>query len=131
MSDSPNPDLPSPANEDLVARLWQRIWIDGALDQIGELVADPYIRHTRDGTVTTSPADYARHLESVVRTIRGTEVIVEAIASTGELVFARLTLHGVNLATEAKVKISWITQYRVADGRIAEAWTMHQSGLDW
>ena len=131
MSDSPTTNPPSAANEDLVARLWRQIWIDGALDRIGEVVADPYIRHTRDGTVTTSPADYALHLESVVRTIRGTQVIVEAIASTGDIVFASITLHGVNLATEAKVKISWITQYRVADGRIAEAWTMHQSDLDW
>ena len=121
----------SPANEALVARLWRQIWIDGALDQLDETVSDPYVRHTRDGTVTTSPAEYARHLESVVRTIRGTEVAFDAIASSGDLVFARLTLHGVNLATEAGVKITWLTQYRIAEERIVEAWTMHQSALDW
>jgi predicted SnoaL-like aldol condensation-catalyzing enzyme len=118
-------------NEELVVRLWNQIWIEGELDDLDQLVADPYIRHTRDGTVTASPAAYAEHLSSVVRMIRGTEVRVVDMASTDDMVFARLHLDGVNLDNGNTLRLTWLTQYRLADGRIAEAWTMHQSGLDW
>ena len=118
-------------HHDLVARLWNQIWIDGDLDLLDEIVADPYVRHTREGTETTTPAAYARHIESAVRVLRGTEVEINDIVSSGDLVFARLTLHGVNMETGAQVKLTWLTEYRIAGGRIAEAWTMHQSGLDW
>jgi predicted SnoaL-like aldol condensation-catalyzing enzyme len=122
---------PSSDNERLVDRLWNQIWIEGALDKLDDVIADPFIRHTRDGTEVTTPAEYARHIESAVRTIRGTEMVVEHIASVDDMVFARLHLHGLNLSTGTTVKITWLTQYRIAEGRIAEAWTMHQSGLDW
>ncbi len=45
---------------DVVRALWQRIWIEGALDELGDLVADPYVRHTREGTTAQSPAEYGR-----------------------------------------------------------------------
>jgi predicted SnoaL-like aldol condensation-catalyzing enzyme len=118
-------------NEALVTQLWDRIWISGDLDELEQLVCDPYIRHTRDGTVSAPPADYARHLRNVVRTIRGTAVTIEHIASVGDMVYARLNLEGVNLDTGNALRLTWLTQYRIADGKIAEAWTMHQSGLDW
>lgn len=118
-------------HEALVVRLWNQIWIDGELDKLDEIVADSYVRHTRDGTETTTPAGYARHIESAVRTLRGTEVAIHEIATVGDMVYARLNLHGVNMETGNTVKITWLTQYRIADGRIAEAWTMHQTGLDW
>ena len=118
-------------NEQLVDRLWNQIWIEGALEKLAEVIADPFVRHTRDGTEVTTPAEYAHHIESAIRTIRGTEMVVDHIASVDDMVFARLHLHGLNLSTGTTVKITWLTQYRVAEGRIAEAWTMHQSGLDW
>ena len=119
------------ANEDLVRRLWHRIWIDGDLDKLSELVTESYTRHTRDGTLEASPSAYARQIESAVRTIKGTEVVVDHIASVDDMVFARLTLRAINIETGAKVTLRWLVQYRLEEGRIAESWTMHQSGLDW
>jgi predicted SnoaL-like aldol condensation-catalyzing enzyme len=58
-------------------------------------------------------------------------VTIEHIASVGDMVYARLNLEGVNLDTGNALRLTWLTQYRIADGKIAEAWTMHQSGLDW
>ena len=121
----------NPENEALVTRLWQTIWMDGDIDVLDEIVADPYIRHTRDGTVSAPPSAYIRHLAGVVRTIRGTEVRILDIASVDDMVFARVHLAGVNLDTGSELDLTWMTQYRVADGRIAEAWTMHLSDLDW
>lgn len=118
-------------NQQLIRQLWQQIWIEGDLDALGEIVGDPYVRHTRDGTNTTTAAGYAQHISSAVRTLRGTEVTVEHMSSDGDLVFARLTLHGVNMETSATVKLSWLAHYRIADGKVAESWTMHQAGLDW
>ncbi len=118
-------------NETLVTRLWQRVWIEGALDELHELVTDPYIRHTRDGTVSAPPAEYARHIASAVRTIRGTKLIVDHIASVDDMVYARIVLHAVNLSTEATLKLTWLAQYRIVDGHIAESWAMHQSDIDW
>ena len=117
--------------EALVARLWGKIWIDGDFDDLDDLVADPHIRHTRDGTTSVSPSAYAHHIKAATRTIRGTEVTVVDIASNDDMVFARLHLDAVNLDTGNSLRLTWLTQYRIEDGKIAEAWTMHQSGLDW
>jgi predicted SnoaL-like aldol condensation-catalyzing enzyme len=119
------------ANEDLVRRLWHTIWITGEVETLDQLVADPYVRHTRDGTVATSPVAYAKHLAGVVRTVRGTDVTIAHIGSVDDMVYARVHLDGVNLDTGNRLNLTWLTQYRIADGRIAEAWTMHLSDLDW
>ena len=118
-------------NETLVARLWDHIWIDGDFDDLDNLVADPYVRHTRDGTTSVSPAVYASHIKAATRTIRGTKVTVVDIASADDMVFARLHLDALNLDTGNSLRLTWLTQYRIEDGKIAESWTMHQSGLDW
>lgn len=118
-------------NEALVTQLWDRIWIAGEFDDLDQLLADPYVRHTRDGTLSVTPAEYARHVQAATRTIRGTQVTVVDIASTTDMVFARLHLDAVNLDTGNSLRLTWLTQFRIADGKIAEAWTMHQAGLDW
>lgn len=118
-------------HEALVARLWHQIWIAGEFDELDEILADPYVRHTRDGTMSVSPDEYAAHIRAATRTIRGTRVTVVDIASADDMVFARLHLDAVNLDTGNALRLTWLTQFRIADGKIAEAWTMHQSGLDW
>ena len=118
-------------NEALVSRLWEQIWIRGEFDDVDALIADPYIRHTRAGTTTLSPSAYASHISSATRTTRGTKVTIVDIASADDMVFARLHLDAVNLETGNTVRLTWLTQYRIADGKVAESWTLHQSGLDW
>lgn len=117
--------------EALVEQLWQRIWIDGDVEDLSDLVADPFIRHTRDGTQSLTPASYGRHITSVVRSLRGTELRFSHLASSDDHVYARLTVDGFDLATEQPLHVTWLAQYRIADGRIAEAWTLHQTDLDW
>lgn len=118
-------------NEALVSQLWRKLWIESDFDDLGTLVADPYLRHTRDGTTSVSPGAYASHIKAATRTLRGTKVTVVDIASTDDMVFARLHLDAVNLETGNELRLTWLTQYRVENGKIAESWTMHQSGLDW
>ena len=118
-------------NEALVARLWHQIWIDGNFDDLDKLVADPYVRHTRDGTSSSSPTDYASHIKSATRTLRGTKLTIVDVASSEDLVFARIHLDAVDLDTGNKLPLKWLAEFRIADGKIAESWSMHQSGLDW
>ena len=118
-------------NEVLIETLWNHIWIDQSLDRLGEVLADPFVRHTRDGTERTTPQRYARHVSSSVETIRPTKLDFAQIAAVDDYVFAHLTLEGVNVAIGSKVKITWLVQYRIAAGLVAESWSMHQTDLDW
>ena len=88
-------------NEALVTRLWNQIWIAGEFDDLDQLLADPYVRHTRDGTLSMSPAEYAKHVKAATRTIRGTEVTIVDIASTGDMVFARTPSRRASTSTPA------------------------------
>jgi hypothetical protein len=116
---------------EIVEALWQRIWIDGALDTLDDLIADPYVRHTRNGTSTHSPAEYGGVIAAAVDVIRGTRVQIDDIAATGDTVWARMTLHAVNIGVGTDTTITWLGQYRIAHDRIAESWVLHESGLDW
>jgi len=121
----------SPENEALIETLWNHIWIEQSLDRLGEVLADPFVRHTREGTELTTPRDYALHISSSAATIRPTRLHFDQISSVDDYVFARLGIEGVNVAIGGTLKITWLAQYRIADGLIAESWSMHQTGLNW
>ncbi len=116
---------------EIVEALWHRIWIESDLSALDDLVADPYIRHTRDGTLRQTPAEYAEVISSAVDVIRGTRVQIDALEAVGDTVWARMTLHAVNIGVGDEVRITWLGQFRIADERLAESWVLHEVGLDW
>ena len=116
---------------DIVEALWHRIWIESDLDALDELVADPYIRHTHDGTLRQTPAEYADVIGGAIDVIRGTRVQIDRLDAVGDTVWARMTLHAVNISVGNEVTITWLCQYRIEGERIAESWVLHESGLDW
>lgn len=118
-------------NEALIETLWKHVWIDRSLDRLCEVLADPFVRHTRDGTQHATPRSYARHVSSAVSTIRPTGLHFDHLASVDDHVFARLRLEGVNVAVGTPLKITWLSQYRISSGLIVESWSMHQTDLDW
>ncbi len=95
------------------------------------LLTDPYVRHNRDGTLSSTPADYATRVCSVVAPIRGTRVDFDQLSEIDGRVWARLTLHGVNLEVGSSMSITWLSEYRIVGDQIAETWSMHQTDLDW
>lgn len=117
--------------ERLVRDFWRRLWVDRDLESMIDLLADPYVRHNRDGTLSSSPAEYAERVASVVEMICGTRIEFHDVAETTDRVWVRLTLHGVNIATSTDTTITWLSVYRISGGRIAEVWSMHQTDLDW
>lgn len=119
------------SDTDLVVRLWEGLWIDGDDATVVELLADPYVRHSTEGTQVHSPAAYARHVCDVTRHIKGTGVIVDHLSHTDDITHTRFTLTGVNLTTGEPVSIGWLGQYRIEDGRVAESWSMRQTDFSW
>ena len=45
---------------------------------------------------------------------------IDDMATVGDCVWARMTLHAVNISLGTEVRITWIGQYRVADGKVTE-----------
>ena len=115
----------------VVRGYWQRIWLERDLDALEDLVADPTVRHTAEGTQTLTRAELRGRLAGAFEAVRVSEVSFDALTADGATVWARLTLRGVSLATAAPMTLAWIAQYRVSGGRIAEIWALHQPGVDW
>jgi hypothetical protein len=117
--------------ESPVSRLWHTIWLGEPSDMLDDVLADPYVRHTRDGTVSVSVRQYRDHMRQATRNVRGTSLSIDQLVETGDRAFARITLEGVNVASGDPVTITVAGEYRVSDGLIVESWSMHQPGLDW
>ena len=122
---------PGRSAEATVRAYWERVWLHDDLDALDELVSDPTVRHTAEGTLVLARDDLRRRLMAARSAIRANEVSIDALAVDGDRVWARLTMRGVSLATMAPMSLVWIAQYRLEGGRIAEAWTLHQTGVDW
>ncbi|MBT5137886.1 MAG: nuclear transport factor 2 family protein [Acidimicrobiaceae bacterium] len=114
-----------------VVRLWRTIWLGDPADGLDDILSDPYIRHTRDGTASVTIREYVEHMRQATRNVRGTDLRVDQSVEMADRTFIRVTLMGVNITSGDPVMITVVGEYRLNEGRIAESWSMHQSGLDW
>ncbi len=117
--------------ERVVRDYWQKVWVDADLDSLADVVAEPTIRHTIDGTHELTLAALRQRISDALRTICGSEVSIDSITVDGDMVWARVTLKGTTLATMAPLTLTWMAQYRLEGDKIAEMWALHRSGLDW
>lgn len=112
-------------------RRWWDVWCNGDLAAFDEIVADTFVRHGMQGTVTRTrqqaKEDMARYRDSM----EIAEVRIHSAAVRGDEVWCRVTTHGVNRKTEEPVTMSWLQACRLEDGRIAEMWLLYASGVDW
>ncbi len=115
----------------IVRAYWDRIFLDRDLDALDTLVTDPSLRHTADGTRRFSRDELRAYLSDVLNAVRATDVTFESISVDGDDVWLRATIRATSLATTAPISIAWLAQYRIEDGRISEAWSLHQSNMDW
>jgi hypothetical protein len=130
MADDRGQDHTSDA-ELLVRSYWERIWLERDLDALEDLVSDPIVRHGPGGTETLIRRQFRQRLAGAFEAVRASEVSIDAVTADGDTVWVRLTMRGVSLATAAPILVAWLAQYRVAGGRIAEIWSLHQTGIDW
>ena len=117
--------------ETVVRAYWERVWLERDLDALEDLVSDPVVRHTAEGTESLTRRELRRRLASAFEAVRASEVSFDAITADGPVAWVRLTLRGVSLATAAPMSLAWLAQYRIEGGRIAELWALHQPGADW
>lgn len=117
--------------EQLVRTYWQRVWLERDLDALDELVTDPVMRHTLDGSAPLSVAKLKDRLGDALAAVRSEEMSIDALTVDGDTVWLRLTLQSVSMATMTPMPLTYMAQYRIENGRIAEIWQLHQSGLDW
>ena len=122
---------PETSPESVVRAYWERVWLEQDLDALEDLVTDPVVRHTAEGTQSLTRREYRRRLTDAFEAVRATEVSMDSVTADGPLAWVRLTLRGVSLATATPMSLAWLGQYRVEDGRIAELWALHQPGADW
>ena len=117
--------------ETVVRAYWERVWLERDLDALEDLVADPVVRHTAEGTESLTRRELRRRVAGAFEAVRASEVSIDAITADGPVAWVRLTLRGVSLATAAPMSLAWLAQYRIEGGRIAELWALHQPGADW
>ena len=118
-------------DDNVLVRTWRTLWIDADPSGIADLVADPYVRHTCDGDVTMTPAEYGGHIARITSHIRGTDIDIAHLAEVDDMIYARFTLRGMNLTTGTPVSVAWLGQYRTAGGKLAESWTLRQTDAGW
>ena len=117
--------------ERVVQQYWESVWIERDLSVLGDLYTDPTIRHTVNGSRTVDLATLAASLTDSLRAMRGESFNIDQLTVVADIAWLRLTLKGLSLATMTPITITWLAQYRLVDGRIAETWALHQAGLDW
>ncbi len=121
----------SPTAHEIVERYWHRVWLERDLDAVAESYTDPTIRHTVHGTATVGVQQLQRDLSDSLRGFRGESFSIDQLTVDGDIAWLRLTLRGLSLAAMTPIVITWMAQYRLEGGCIAETWVLHQSGLDW
>ena len=114
----------------VVREYWMRLWVDGDLDAIGELIADPYVRHSANGNLERDHRTVHADMVRFLGTLSSRAATIDDQAVAGDTVWSRVTLHGVNVETEERLTVSWLHVARVSDGRITESWSLN-APVDW
>ena len=115
----------------VVDRYWDRVWNHGDLDALDDVLADPHVRHSASGNVIRHLDQVRSDVTQYFRVLAEARVTVEDRAVSGDVVWSRLTLRGVNVETQQATVFSWLHVARVVDGRIAEAWHLNAPNVDW
>jgi predicted SnoaL-like aldol condensation-catalyzing enzyme len=115
----------------LLRRWFDEIWHEGNLDVLDQLVHDPYARHTSQGSETISVAEYRKRVVQSQRVLHGAATTIDDYVVSGDKIWARATSRGVNLETVGPNTITWMSCYRMVDGKVAEAWIATLPGVDW
>jgi len=115
----------------LMRAWWDRVWRDGDISAVDELVTDPYTRHTRSGTETIARNEYKKRLVEFQRVLRGAVTSVDDEVVAGDKIWQRATSRGVSLETGELSLFTWMVVHRLEDGRIAESWVATIPDVDW
>ena len=114
-----------------LARLWWDVWRDGNLELLDEIVADPFVRHTTRETVIRDRAEIRQDMARYRDAHQLSTIRFDSQVAVDDRVWSRVTTTGVNVQAEEPQTMSWLQEFRVADGRLAEMWLLYAIGIDW
>ena len=117
--------------EEIVHRYWTSVWLERDLSVVAESYTDPTVRHTAEGSRTLTAEQLEAEVADQLRAVRGESFSIDQLTVDGDIAWLRLTLRGLSMAAMTPTVITWLAQYRIEDGRIAETWVLHRSGVDW
>jgi hypothetical protein len=110
---------------------WERVWGEGDLDALDELLTDPYTRHTAAGSETIGRDAYKAKLANSQRLLYRPDTTIDDEVVVADRIWTRATSTGLNLDTGEVAVITWLTIHRVEGGRLAEAWIAAMVGVKW
>ena len=115
----------------LLKSWWDRVWGEGDLTALDDLLTNPYIRHTQAGTEVISPAAYRLKLVQYQRILHKAVTTVDDEVVVGDKIWTRATSRGLNMETGELTVFTWMTVHRIEGDRLAEAWVSAMVGVDW
>jgi hypothetical protein len=118
------------AMAELVRRYWDELWGEGDLSVVDELFAESYVRHNRGGNTRIDRQQLKADMVQYWKALQNPRPTVHDLAVSGDRVWTRVTVRGTG-PEETDVAVSFLQQFRIADGRLAEAWTLTAPEVDW
>ncbi len=111
---------------------WQtRAWGECDLDVVDELIAEPFVRHTLNGTAKRTREELKADVREYRKALGKPMIELRDRVVDGDKVWLRTTIRGANLVTGEPHSIDRIQIYRVENGLIVEVWSLHASDVDW
>lgn len=122
----------------LVEAFYERIWNDGDLDAVSELLAGDFSFRGSLGVELQGRDAFKDYVRSVHRALASYRCDVLACVAEGEQAFAKMRFSGTHQAefrgySPTGMKVSWLgaALFRFGDHRIAELWVLGDlAGLD-
>ena len=116
----------------LVRQGTQEVINRGNLGHVDEIFADDYVHH--DGAATRDRAGFKEYFAAMRTAFPDFEFAIEDEVAEGDRVLQRVTFSGTQTGffrglppTERRVRISGFDLFRVANGKIAEQWSVFDS----
>jgi hypothetical protein len=115
----------------LLKSWWDRVWGEGDLTALDDLLTNPYIRHTQAGTEVITPAAYKQKLVQYQRILHKAVTTIDDEVVVDDKIWTRATSRGLNMETGELSVFTWMTIHRIEGNRLAEAWVSAMVGVDW
>jgi SnoaL-like domain len=115
----------------LLKSWWDRVWGEGDLAALDDLLTNPYIRHTPAGSEVITPAAYKQKLVQYQRILHKAVTTVDDEVVVGDKIWTRATSRGLDLETGELAVFTWMTIHRIEGDRLAETWISAMPGVDW
>ena len=115
--------------KDIIRRSVKEFWNTGNVDVMPEIYHPDYMGHDPGGTHAGDLSQFTATTKTVFAAFSGLEIAIDDLLVDGDKVVKRWTARATHTgdfmgipASGSKVEFTGINIYRIADGKIVEAW---------